>query len=1022
LIAGLLLAMQGTARAEWQVHSVDGGTPSDVEVWTPDLYSVSTEQGAWLLARDGGTRVQLTYSASPPSVGTVYYPATDCFASFWQDGRVTASPANCAPQVNILYDPHQLFRVKHTQDAGAAYASGITSSQEVQFVYGQRGSYGPSPWALLQPFPVNTPESRALGVLSMANGNHALFGDSSGNLHWYLESQPQGRFPSNAGVPQGIDLFPGDGGLTALVGMSTGLLRAPLTAGGVSFSTMQLPGGPGSVTSVDVNTGAGGSYGDGFGMALVERDGGTVVLQAVPATRPEEIGTVWKVNSRQPMLSAPPQQVECRGAELCVVTLNRQNTQNVAIYRNDYEPVIDAGPETSLPEASSLALFVGVTDADGDPLRIIVERPEEQMQPDGGPPPLRIATSEQDGGILFQLTSAPVCEDQLVSVLIRAADGLRSHERRKPVNFRVVHERPAAPALNLPSNRLIVQAGGDAGTILVNEPVGARCRIDRYEWQGLSNNADRLETNGRIAVFPTPPVLCEQNGRSYFYRVHAIDEGGTVSAPTDFSVQVRPWGVPSAPFGADAGVGIDAGQSVTLSPTAEHLCQTAQGYPGVDTLWELTEGTLPIENVQLTTEDGGLVTGPRAVTPRLSLQTQECADAQLTFSVRHFSRDGSGLAGPASTFKVRVDPSWSPLSTGTLTLEPDLEKITARTVVGTSDVKGINCLDQRGGVKARIRLQRLDGTVVQEGEFTAPGPWGFTLDSTCEPPTTYNVVGELVNVSGAGTEPGGARGGEGSLSAQALAEIPVVVPSGALPLEPLYEPRITARCGEPASGTLQQRLPSGPCQALSLVWEQVGGPPLTQTTFSGQRIEVATRETDFGALIGQSVVLRVSAGTVGLQREHSVPITAEPFVEVSRRTERAAGASTELLGVSVELRNTTGCGVREVSHMERLEGVDYVPGSARFNGAPVEAELEGSELTVRGLVLEGDASGVLTYVVRPRLLGSQRFEGHSSLRGIAISQPPEAPASGCGCSGGGSGAVAMGLVGLLAALSRRRRR
>jgi MYXO-CTERM domain-containing protein len=250
----------------------------------------------------------------------------------------------------------------------------------------------------------------------------------------------------------------------------------------------------------------------------------------------------------------------------------------------------------------------------------------------------------------------------------------------------------------------------------------------------------------------------------------------------------------------------------------------------------------------------------------------------------------------------------------------------------------------------------------------------------------------------------------------------VDVPSSAPPLEPLTEPRITARCGGPATGILQQRLPEGPCGELPLTWEQIGGPPLSKTTFTGPRIDVATQETDFGALIGQSVELRVSASTVGQQRENSVLITAEPFVEVSRLTERATGTEAELLGVSLQLHNTTECGVREVIHVERLEGVDYVPGSARFNGAQVEAELMDSDLTVRGLVLEGNARGQLTYLVRPRLLEPQRFEGQSSLRGVAISQPRAEPGSGCGCSGGGSGAAAMGLAGLLMVLSRRRRR
>jgi uncharacterized protein (TIGR03382 family) len=1012
-----LLAVVGTARADWEVRDL-AGVPNDVEVWTPDTYSVSTQQSAVLMSTDGGVRD----THATPAVGTFYAPP-NCFVSFQPGGGVVKSPANCVLAGNILpLVPGELRRVKHTE-AGNAYAWGYdTGGADIQFLYGTQGARPPGPWSLLptRPAEISTRNS-ALGVLALGSEEHAVFGVRPSGFYWYRGQQlePFIAIPQGFGsaFPLAAELFPTGPGPTALLGTTVGLFRVPLLPGGAGpVAEVPLPGGPAAVTSVDVNAEAGSPYGSGFGMALMSQNGATVVLRAVPGTRPSEIGAVWKASTQQPGLSALPSQVDCLGAQLCVATLARDGSQNVAIYRNAHAPVLTVGPGTSIPESSNGTLFVGASDNDGDPLRVTVERLDGGMPPDGGPSPLSFMQVEKEGGVELQLTSLPVCEDMDVPVQAVASDGWKAHDTRTEWNFRVIHTvGPDAPALN--TNRLIVQAGRDAGVLSVAEPLRPRCRIDRYYWSALSPNAEQLTTNGGTATFPTPTVLCEQNGRSYFYRVQAIDEGGALSAPTDFNVQVRPWGMPSAAFGPDAGVGIDAGQTVTLVPAAEHFCQTALGYPGVDTRWELTEGTLPPENIQLATADGGLITGTSAVTPRLVVRTQECADAELTFSVRHYTRDGSGLEGPASTVKVSVEPRWAPPSTGTLTLTVDQDKVTPRTVGGTSDVTNLNCLRQRGdSVKANIRLERPDGTVVKQGEFTAPGTWGFLLDQTCGPATTYNVVGQLLDVSGAGT------GGEGSLSAQALTQVTVEVPSGATPLEPLYEPRITARCGEAARGTLQQRLPSGPCEALELTWEQIGGPPLTQSTFSGSRIDVTTQESDFGALIGQPVVLRVSASTVGLQREHSVPITAEPFVEVSRRTERPTGADTELLGVTVDLHNTTACGVREVSHVERLEGVDYVPGSARFNGEPVEAELLGSELTVRGLVLEGDARGVLTYVVRPRLLGPRRFEGQSSVRGVPISQPPEPLASGCGCSGGGSGAVALGLAGLLGVLSRRRRR
>jgi MYXO-CTERM domain-containing protein len=1019
LMAAVLLAVVGTARADWDVQTVQG-LPNDVEVWTPDTYSVSTQINAVLMNTDGGVRD--THPA--PSVGTFYAPATSCFVSFQPGGGVVKNPANCVLSTNILPQvPGELRRVKHTE-AGNAYAWGyVPDTLEVQFLFATGGASKPGPWSPELPVrPVETgPRNSTLGVLSLNNEEHAVFGVKPSTFYWYRGQQlePTIVIPPGFGsaLTLAADVFPTGLSPTALLGTGVGMFRIPLLPGGPgTVSEVPLPGPPASVTSIDVNAEAGSPYGAGFGMALRNENGSTVVLRAVPATNPQSIGTEWKVSTLQPALPVAPVQVECLGAQVCVATVNRDSAQNVAIYRNVSAPVITVGPGTSIPESSTGELFVGAADTDGDPVRLTVERLDGGVPPDGGPSPLSFVAADVAGGVKLTLTSLPVCEDMDVPVQAVASDGWRAHDTRTAWNFRVIHTAgPAAPVLS--PNGLIVQAGREAGVISVTGPALPRCRIDRYYWSALSPNAERLDTNGGTASFPTPTVLCEQNGRTYFYRVQSIDEGGALSAPTDFNVQVRPWGMPSAAFGPDAGVGIDAGQTVTLVPAAEHLCQTSPGYPGVDTRWELAGGQPLPEKIQLTTAGGAPVLGTSAVTPRLVVTTQECVGAELTFLVRHYTKDGSGIEGPPSTVKVSVDPRWAPVSTGTLELNPDPAKVTAQTVGGKSAVTNLNCLPQRGNsVKANIRLERPDGTVVRQGEFTAPGDWGFVLDQSCGPAATYHVVGQLLDVSGAGI------GGEGSVSAQALTQVTVEVPSGAAPLDPLYEPRITARCGEAARGTLRQRLPSGPCEALPLTWEQIGGPPLTQSTFSGSRIDVTTQESDFGALIGQPVVMRVSASTVGLQREHTVPITAEPFVEVSRRTERPTGADTELLGVTVDLHNTTACGVREVNHVERLEGVDYVPGSARFNGAQVEAELHGSELTVRGLMLEGDARGVLTYVVRPRLLGPRRFEGQSLLRGIPISQPPEPLASGCGCSGGGSGAIVLGLAGLLGVLSRRRRR
>ncbi|MBN1208182.1 MAG: hypothetical protein JXB05_25190 [Myxococcaceae bacterium] len=343
-----------------------------------------------------------------------------------------------------------------------------------------------------------------------------------------------------------------------------------------------------------------------------------------------------------------------------------------------------------------------------------------------------------------------------------------------------------------------------------------------------------------------------------------------------------------------------------------------------------------------------------------------------------------------------------------------------------ASVEGVNCLAERGGVTARISAEPENGGApIRSGEFQVPGPWLLQLGDLCEG-GSYRITGELLpdnrGLEAEALKVGGRAASSGGPQ-QVVVAVPVTVPPAVVRLKPLEDARLTARCGEVAQGALEQRIPE-PCSNLPLSWDYLRGPRLSQDFFMGQRIELATQEMDFGALIGESVVLRVSSSTGQvIPHEQPVLITADPFIEVHRRTEKATGTEANLLGVFVELRNTTECGVSQVDHVELLEGVDYVPGSARFNGAPVELEVEGGRLVVRGLALEGDTTGVLTYVVRPRLLEAARFDGQSSLRGVAISQPVAMPPpGGCGCAGGGSGFAALGFAGLAAVLRRRRAR
>ncbi|KFE69342.1 hypothetical protein DB31_6317 [Hyalangium minutum] len=1028
-MAGLLLTVATTASASWTVKDVPG-TPNDVEVWDDTRFSVSTSTGAYLYSTDGGTLASLS---TGPSTGT-YLTGNGCFASFVSNDSVV-SPANCAGADNVLGDNRLAGPKVKATETGAFYA--LVQEPDLgaaRVAFGPPGSFEARPWRSYQLF---SGTAMALGVAHHGAAEHALAAVSflrDVNLHWLIDGSPAGTpiTPLNDGSfppkeVQTIDLFPtGRADPTALLGWNNGLYRGELSRGpgaNVSFGEVPLPGGPGLVTALDVNTGVGAQHGDGFGMATVRRSGGVALLRTVPTTRPQDIGTQWVASTPVPALSSllSPRYLECQGAKLCVVAQTTANTGNVFVYINDAPPQLMVGTGQAepfiLPERTSRTVNVSAPDSDGDPVRLEVSPSSVSL------PGLTMTPTVVGGGVDLAITAGAVCATISQPLTITATDGLDGHAVVRNYLLQVQHTlQPNAPVITPQEQPGPIPAGSGRRTFKASQ-TNAGCVIREYRWTPLSPGAPPLELSGAdksTAVFDSPQILCNPLGETHRYLVEAVDEGGLVSQPTDLTLQVLPWGAPSPPLAPNTQVTVVAGDTasgpVWLRPAAPvHPCEGSNGFPGVETVWELADGQPPPPGVRLVTQDGTRITGSRVVTPELGIEADECIDAEFSIDVQHFTAGAPGPASAVSRVLVKVQSHLNPVSEGTVTLTPTLT--TAESVAGIAGVTGIQCLDQRTErLQARLTLKQ-GGMVIREATVPVPGPWQFTLGEACFG-ATYQLEGELLagKNSGSGVLPGGPQ-------SVVVREDISVPPVERVTLEPMEAPHLTAQCGQPATGTLEQR-PLAPCAELPVSWEQVGGPALTEASFTGQRIDVATQEADFGALIGQQVVMRMRARTMQeTSLDQEIPITVEPFVELQRRTERGTGTDTGLVGVSVELRNTTACGVSEVEHWERLEGMDYQPGSARFNGTPVEAELDGDVLKMKGLVLEGGSLGQLTYVVRPRLLESARFEGQSFLRKVSLSRPlEEPPVEGCGCSGGGSGLAAFGLASLAAALRSRRGR
>jgi MYXO-CTERM domain-containing protein len=404
-------------------------------------------------------------------------------------------------------------------------------------------------------------------------------------------------------------------------------------------------------------------------------------------------------------------------------------------------------------------------------------------------------------------------------------------------------------------------------------------------------------------------------------------------------------------------------------------------------------------------QDGGTA----VITP----PAPNCSLEAGSFDLRLRVTDEAGLSS-AQDFTVRVPATeLTPFDAGVLQFDAG-EGPSPSGELRVRVESNLNCPESRG-LHAELWLERMDGGEVMPPE-TVPmsGTWQGRLDEVCGRPMLL----------------------KGVLKDDAGQRSPVFAQQVATPrvdvgLEPLPEvPALVARCGEQSRIELTQTFPPGTCQTPDVTWtqEQDGGPPLEQSVLSGPTVSLVTRDTTLDALVGKSLVMRVTA-SAGPDNESShlvtVPITVEPFVRVRRRTELPAASETGLVGVSVELHNTSACGVTGVSYRETLEGLTFVEGSARFDGQPVEADWKSQALTVTGLTLPGESTGTLTYVARPHLVGERRMEGEARLGNevISLRDGPgiQVPDSGCGCSGSGPGPVLFALGALVAAVRRRRR-
>ncbi|MCY1022168.1 MYXO-CTERM sorting domain-containing protein [Pyxidicoccus sp. MSG2] len=1019
------MGMATAASAGVEIADV-AGFPRYVDVWRPGVYSVSSTQKVELW-NNGAVDAEF-FEADV--FGTFLSPS-GCFAAVKLEGTLVSN-GNCLPSGTIIPPGEsiapQVRRVRFTP-SGTGYATVKPNTTDLQLLTTLPANTGGPEWNTLTIPGGSFSPTSVMGVTDTDGGvPHVLFYvvTTTTDFLWYRgrDFVAEVDLPANLlqEKPTTVDLIATEGpDPVAIFGSDAGLFRGQLTPPtGPGHLAPFLPvtildGGTAvRIVSVDVNTGQGSARGEGYGVAVGLGDSDEfVLLGAVPTDSAADAGTLWRVNPKVDTSSLPkPLEVACAGSAFCVISLDSpgEGSGNLRLYTNEAAPGFVSGTQSlEIYEAGgAVQRRITATDDDGDAVRVSVDSAAAAGL-------FNVRAGLQPDTLDLEVTPlGDVCKTETRELDVFASDGLASHDQSVKVRVTLNNVRgPEVPGVT-PTNAAVV-AGGAPRVFTATPPGSGPCATVGYRWTSTSTTQPELAVSpDGTATFTPPDTLCVQQGERYTYTVQGLDEGGLASPLTSFSVDVAPWGPPLAPFGPGAVRALASGPGSGTDVTAEaplHTCTGTPGLPGVQTVWRLSDssaGVPPAFTVRAA--DGGTVSLESPVeSPRLRVEAVACTRASLSFTAfNRIQTDAGGVQdGPEATVRVDAVPAVEDITAAQLQLTAvPAEQGQVDIQLGTS----VLCPAEYA-LKAQMSLRNLDGGTLAGAVVDVPGSWRPPLPDDCSA-RDYIVHGQLFDES-TGTRLNGGTA-QTLVSAQAL---PAAL--GALEGEALV-----AHCGERATATLTQTIPSNACQAVDITWTQVGGPALAEAELGGAQVTVATRDTGLEGLVGESVVLSVTADAGGgnsTTTQHVVPITTAPFVDVTHETESQIGAEKSLVGVVVQLRNDSGCQVGSLRHVEHVDGVDWVPGSVKVDGRTVAEQAVEGGFVVDGVTLPAGGTSALTYVARPRLLASPRFGGEVFLNGVQVSGPlPPVPSSGCGCSSGDAGSALLGLLALARLLRRRR--
>ncbi len=936
----------------------------------------------------------------------------------------------------------------------------------------------------------------ALSALRVGAADYALFTDDTSMLlmvdagvtrSWARGTGTRDLHLFNgAGAPSAF-VIPIDGGLE---------LVPDVMAVAVNFGPVALPAGATDLRGVAFSLYEGSDAGRGFGVSTGTVGATRAILRSVPNPADAGRVWVQDVLPLPAAAAGSLDKVACFGSTFCAALVNSALANNVLVYWNEASPWIAPIGTIPVADNGSVTVTADAGDTDGDPVfltwvpggayPVFVQTPDfdgristftpdagafcgttvssypyQVLASDGlashvvstaaviqvahsgpnapvvsppdasvaaGDPPLVLTASGDAGscpitytwsertssGFALDAGSGPVaifyppmvggasCTPTTVAAQydVRASDGPQSPPTTVTVWVTLPPGGvPARPELS-PSGLYPVNAG-DPPVALRAVPNDAGCAPTAFVWRERTDSGYGFAADGGFALFTPPTYHCSLDAGFSQYEVRAVN-AVDASVPSSVSFIVVPWGAPDAPVFATQPPQAAGTSKSYGSLNAGHTCASAPGFPGM--VFEIDGGTADVG----VAADGG----------EIVVTSKDCIDDPgVTIQARYRVADAGAMSAWADLV-VPIVTRLSPLDAGDLSLYGG--SLSAGQYHGNLRLGAVVNCPERRALSAEVAIIRDGGGAEARGSFSAPGPFSLPVAGACNAGQYFVTAQLLVDGGTTGIEAQpetfstqGKSAGFGEISARTL----------------------YAACGRGAAGPVEV-LRGDFCESQSVTWEQIDGPALTDPVLDGYQVQLQTAGTGLDELIGQKIRLRVTADAGAGNSASDVgelTIEADPrFVTIHHRTDSPIADESGIVSVAVTLRNETACDVTGVAYVEQLDGLRFVPGTARFHGQPVEATAAADALTVAGLDLPANATRELVYSARPPMLslrGKPAPAGRALLREVEISATNQGigsatrgPPPGCGCGGAPSDLTAVAALVLAAmGLGRRRR-